>query len=441
VKVFFLTAPLGRPEPPVYPLGAASLIPSLRRHEVAGYDCNLPDHTLDEGLRRARDFGADAVALTFRNVDTTQERDPYTYYPAFRDAAARAREALPGALLVVGGAAFTMHAREIMAEVAAVDVGVAGEGEATLPELLACRGAYRKVRGVWYRDGGTPVATAPREPVDFAALPAPDRHVFAVGGYAAAPFAVGVQTRRGCAFGCIYCTYPGLEGRRVRARGVDDVVAELEGLRLAGVETFSFVDAVWAVPAPAAKQLCREIIRRRLGMKWKAYFDERTFDEELADLALEAGAAEFTFSPDAADDGVLARLGKATRAADLDRTLAVVKPRPRAVVSYSFFINPPGQTARSFGAVIRFYLRGKRRLGRRFLGASFGNIRLEAGTPAYEYAVAAGKVAPAARLLPRTVKELKVLFYHERPLLRWLTRAYVSAWRFKKALARALGRA
>jgi len=440
MKVFLITAPLGRPEPAVYPLGLAYAATALAGHDVAGYDCNLPGRDLAGGLRRAADFRADVVAFSFRNIDTTQERDLYCYYPHFRDAVASARAALPGTLLVAGGAGFTLAPAQIMREVPALDVGVVGEAERTLPAALACGVRFAKVPGLYYRDDGRAVFSGPPAAADFEPSLPPDRKVFALADYAREPFAVGVQTQRGCPYRCAYCTYPSLEGGRVRSRTAASVGDELETLAATGVGTFTFVDAVWGVPAARAKDICRELIRRRLGMKWKAYFAERYFDGEMADLALEAGAAEFTFSPDAANDAVLAALGKDVAAEDLYRTLALVRERPRAVVSYSFFINPPAQNVRSFGDVVRFYLRGKRMLGKRFLGASFGNIRLEPGTAVLARAVAEGRVSPAANMLPRTRRELAPLFYHNRPSLRALSRFYVAAWRLKRLVGRALGR-
>ncbi len=438
MKIFLMTSPLGWSEPVVYPIGPAYLASHLGGHDVDGYDVNLPGRSVAEGLRRAADFDPDVIALSFRNVDTTMERDLYCYYPPFQAAVAAARETLPRAKVFVGGAAFSLYPRQIMEENAAIDVGVVGEGEETFAAALAADGAWAGVPGLLYREGGRVNATPPAGASDFAAAPPPDRRLFPLSEYVAEPFAVGVQTQRGCPHQCAYCTYPVLEGRRVRMRAPRDVGDELEALRLAGVETFTFVDATWGAPPQRAKDVCREIIRRRLDMKWRGYFGEKYLDDELADLALEAGVAEFTFSPDAADDRVLRALDKDLTRADLYRTLDLVKARPGARASYSFFINPPEQTWRSFADVVRFYLRGKRYLGRQFLGAAFGNVRLEAGTPLHERALAEGKVAPDANLLPRTRRELRKLFYHARPSLKLASRLYVILWRAKQFINRGI---
>lgn len=437
MKIFLLTSPLGRREPAVYPLGLASLVPYLRGHDVVGYDANLPGRDWEEGLRLAAD--ADCIAFSFRNVDTTQERDPFVYYPAFAAAVRRARELSPRAIIAVGGAAFSLYPERIMRENPALDLGVILEGEEVFPRSLEAYAAGAAIPGTYVRRGAAVVGGSRATPLDLAAVRAADRTVFPLADYRE-PFAIGVQTRRGCPGGCAYCTYPGLEGRALRARAVADVVAELEALRAQGVETFTFVDAVWSAPPGRAKEMCRKMIERGLGMRWKAYFDERTFDGELADLALEAGAAEFSFSPDAADDEVLRALGKNVAAADLYRTLAILKTRRKAKVSYSFFIDAPGQKVGTFAATVRFYLAAKRVLGRAFLGASFGNIRVGPGAPLYEEVRRKGGIRPNANYLPRTRRELLDLFYHPSRALRAASRIYVLLWQGKKTVQRWLGR-
>jgi len=55
-----------------------------------------------------------------------------------------------------------------------IDVVVEGEGEETLPELLQALEGKRPmgtVRGIWYKDGGRPVKTAPRDFTDLNTQP------------------------------------------------------------------------------------------------------------------------------------------------------------------------------------------------------------------------------------------------------------------------------
>jgi radical SAM superfamily enzyme YgiQ (UPF0313 family) len=55
----------------------------------------------------------------------------------------------------------------------------------------------------------------------------PDRELFDCGSYYRLGGMLNIQTKRGCPFRCIYCTYPGVEGRKIRLRNPDTVVNEI----------------------------------------------------------------------------------------------------------------------------------------------------------------------------------------------------------------------
>ncbi len=64
---------------------------------------------------------------------------------------------------------------------------------------------------------------------------------------------------------------------------------------------------------------------------------------------------------------------------------------------------------------------------------------LRSAPPAlHERALAEGKVAPDANLLPRTRRELRKLFYHARPSLKLASRLYVILWRAKQFINRGI---
>ena len=63
---------------------------------------------------------------------------------------------------------------------------------------------------------------------------------------------VGVQTKRGCPLGCVYCIYPQLEGKRYRLRPPEAIVEEVEKVVVGSkLKHFFFVDSVFNDPAEA----------------------------------------------------------------------------------------------------------------------------------------------------------------------------------------------
>ena len=75
---------------------------------------------------------------------------------------------------------------------------------------------------------------------------------------------VNLQTKRGCPFSCIYCTYPLLEGKEVRLRKVEEVVDEIRHLtQEQGLDYIYFVDDIFNYPPSFAEALCREMVERK----------------------------------------------------------------------------------------------------------------------------------------------------------------------------------
>ncbi|MDI7276392.1 MAG: hypothetical protein QME94_10460, partial [Anaerolineae bacterium] len=71
-----------------------------------------------------------------------------------------------------------------------------------------------------------------------------------------------VQTRRGCAFRCVYCTYPALEGTTYRPKEPALLAEEIEEMaRRTGSRSFEFVDSTFNAPLPYALEVCAELSR------------------------------------------------------------------------------------------------------------------------------------------------------------------------------------
>jgi len=419
MRVLLVQAFLGRFEPPIFPVGLNALARYLvarTEHSVQVLDMNLyrrPYEALSEALLAGE---PEVVGVSLRNVDTTQYRDRFYYFlelPRIVDAIKRWRRDV---LVVVGGPGFSVYAREVMQRVPKIDIGVVGEGERAFAELLANPGRPEQVQGLLFRQGTELMGSSNCQLLDLAEYPDGVDYVVPVEPYSQVEFSVGVESKRGCAQRCVYCVYPFLNGSRIRARPPERIVDEVEMLvREKGVATFQFIDPVFNIPPSHAEAICSEMIRRGLGgdVRWIAWFAERFLTDRLWDLALEAGCAEFAFSPDAFSDRVLEKLGKASRQQDILATFRKALRNQNASVSYNFFISPPGERPSDFFKLLFFFIRSKLRLGARCrVFASY--IRIEPHTRLEEIALQQGVLSPGQSTLPETAKELKSLFYINR---------------------------
>lgn len=401
MKILLVQSWLGGDGPPVYPVGLACLAAALAPgHEVACCDPNVAPDPLGALAQKLREFAPDLVGVSLRNIDSTNTRVSTSYLPPFAQVLNTVRAGFAGPL-VVGGSGFSMFAQALMARYPAINYGVYLEGEGTfaaLADALAGGGDVAAVPSVYRRENGRTVFSRPSAKSDFADLPAPDFTVLPLAPYTAVPWGIGVETKRGCAFSCLYCPYGFLNGRTYRRKAPERVAEELAGLKAQGLGRFTFLDSVFNAPADHAAAVMEAMVRRDLRLSWSAWFTERGLTREFLELARRAGCDTVIFSPDAYGDAALRALDKAVTRAEIDAAYALVRDMACFDVSYNFFKNPPGQTLRDALALLGFIVRARRQLGRR-AHFELSSLRVEPHTALAARATAEGIVAPGADLL------------------------------------------
>ena len=151
MKLLLVQPYLGRPEPPVFPLGLACLAAHLQGHELRAVDLNItpsPAAALRQALAEAR---PEAVLLSLRNVDTTWYGDPFYYFPRFQEQVRQIRAWAPHSRIIVGGSGFSIFAQ-----------GNHGPHSGNRPGLLRRRRGHSPgVAGVSAAPGGFPEPFCP----------------------------------------------------------------------------------------------------------------------------------------------------------------------------------------------------------------------------------------------------------------------------------------
>lgn len=300
---------------PVVPLGVTYIMAST----PAGHDKKLIDlcweaDPLEAVKRELVAFAPDLVAMGMRNIqnsDYSGTRDNLEYY----DRVVAAIRAATPAPLVLGGGGFSVIPRGLM-ERLRPDYAIAGEAELAWRDLLARLASGERdatgVGGVWWRSDGQ-VVQNPAQPAftDLDALPPPDKSQLDA-RYFTEVGTDSIQTKRGCALRCEYCTYPTIEGRAVRQRDPVRVADEMVAAKAQkpGLRHFFIVDSNFNIPPRHAKAVCRELIARRFDTPWTCYANPLGFDAELADLMARAGCVGMEVGSDSGCDDVLERLKK-----------------------------------------------------------------------------------------------------------------------------------
>jgi radical SAM superfamily enzyme YgiQ (UPF0313 family) len=332
---------------PVYPIGLAAIGAAARRagHEVEAIDLCFADDRRALVENAIADFSPEAIGISLRNLDNSAYPENSSYIDDYHALVSWIREATR-APVVLGGAGFTVMPTTILEELHA-DYGVVGEGEQVFPWLLdaiAAGGVRSSPDFACQRvNGGILVSASARlKQLDQAGIP--DRAFFDASRYYDRGGCLNVQTKRGCCFECVFCSYPLIEGTKVRMRSPESVAEEIEELvSRFGVRHIFFVDNIFNFPLAHAKRICAEIARRGLAIEWSGYLNPKFVDEELVQRMAASGCKGVEFGTDSGAATMIANLRKEFDAEDLRRASRLCH-QYGIKFAHSLIFGGPGET-------------------------------------------------------------------------------------------------
>lgn len=296
---------------PVFPLGLAYIARALRGagHSVEAIDlCFSVDgqQELEIVLQR---FQPQVIGLSLRNLDNLTYPNPISYLKEVEEIVQICRRLSP-AKQVMGGSGFSLAPQELIAYLD-IDFGIVGEGEDSFVRLLRSLG-----EGIPISPSSHLLVKGKNFPSSvqgarISSMTAPDRTLFDPRRYLREGGMVNLQTKRGCPFSCIYCTYPLLEGREVRLRNIEEVIEEIRQLvQEQGMDYIYFVDDIFNYPPAYAEALCRHMVRSQLKVRWSAFVNPGFLTEGLLKWMEEAGCAGVEFGTDSGSPRMLRNYGK-----------------------------------------------------------------------------------------------------------------------------------
>ncbi|MDI6759630.1 MAG: radical SAM protein [Candidatus Brocadiaceae bacterium] len=218
------------------------------------------------------------------------------------------KELHPGIPVVTGGLFPTYDWTFCLEQSRDIDIIILGEGEETLASITqglekgcSINEACSPVDGVAWRDGNNIKKNdKTRFLRDLDSLPFPAwhlldlKHCFAnqKNLYELRPPFLTVLSSRGCPYACTFCNMYITHSRKWRFRSPKNFVDELEFLkRKYAVNHFFIADDNFSVDLDRAKDICREILNRRLDICYNASngLSIKTLDKELLSLMKASG--------------------------------------------------------------------------------------------------------------------------------------------------------
>ncbi|NDY72603.1 B12-binding domain-containing radical SAM protein [Desulfobacter hydrogenophilus] len=409
MKVLLISANTFIEPYPVYPLGLDYVTGAIEKdHTVLIADLNL-EKTKADLPRLLADEAPDVIGISIRNIDNTDKTDPKGFIHRYQDLTAtiRAHSLAP---IVLGGSGFSIFPSEIMALLDA-DYGIAGEGE-QLAELLkmiekkiypdrATRTsvAAQTIPGLFVRgESGTgnpgkshtmkqqfPRAFSPQSPhLNF---------------YLTRGGMLNLQTKRGCPFACVYCTYPLIEGRKMRRFDPQEVADTALTLEKAGARYLFITDSAFNADIDHSLAVARAFQKRGVSIPWGAYFAPVTLPDGYFETLKQAGLAHIEFGTESLCDSVLKAYGKTFSQAQAVQThQAAVQAGVH--VAHFILMGGPGETPVTLDQTLERLTTLKKTAIFFYLG-----MRIYPGTPLYDLAIGSGQINEHQSLLDP-------VFYH-----------------------------
>lgn len=326
---------------PVPPLGLCVIAESIsEKYEVKIFDGVFSGNV---GLKDLLlDFRPDYVGFSLRNIDD-MTCDNLTYYVdnVYRDFIEPVKN-LTDVPLIIGGSGFSMYPHEIL-KLYGLHYGIVGEGEDVLSLLL--QSLDNKENRILLPGLITP------DDINFTL------NIKVAGNFIQPPAllhkwldfepyrlrgAYSIQTKRGCGFRCIYCTYPGIEGCNYRLREAVHIVDEMEAAyRRLGNITFEFVDSIFNDPAGHAEGICSEIISRKLRLNMRTMgINPMNSSAKLFELMMQAGFRQIDCTPDSASTQILKNLDKNFSLEHLQQTAILLREADLPAMWFFMFGGP-----------------------------------------------------------------------------------------------------
>lgn len=355
------------------PIGLASFAGALR---VAGFACTVID-AFGEGPARFRVDGPFMIRgltpdeVAGRIPAATQAVVVYALsLVAHRSLVAivravRERSTAPIVVMENSQAVTAYSLRRVQEELydLGVDFVITGEAEERGVRLLAALAggesdaALESIDGIGFRRSGATRYSPPiKRTASLDTVPFPAWDLFPLQNYWKLRYAHGpletrrylpLLTSRGCPYPCRFCVIPETNSLQWRGRSAANVVDEIEHwVRTYGVREFHIEDVDPTVNDRRTREICEELIRRKLDVIWKVASGtkvETMRDESTIELMARAGCRYISISPESGSPRLLKAINKpfdTAHAMRLIGTMNEVGIRSQAC----FVLGYPGET-------------------------------------------------------------------------------------------------
>ena len=298
---------------PVYPLGVSYLATYLNKNlpdcSVEIFDFNID--SFDDCTRFLRSKKFDFIGISLRNIDDTNIFAKNNFILHYKKVMTIVRENSI-APVIIGGPGFSVFPEQIFAKLEP-DYAVHGEGEESFRQLIVALNSgnnrLERIDGLAYRNASGNIQINERK--EYISAPTLQVNDRLAEFYWNKSGMLNIQTKRGCPHNCIFCSYPLVDGSRVRVLDADTIVRNIEELhRGKGINYLFFTDSVFNICNEYNRELAQKIIESGVKIKWGAYFSPGNLTRDDLALYQKSGLTHVEFGSDSFSDAQLEKYGK-----------------------------------------------------------------------------------------------------------------------------------
>lgn len=275
------------------------------------------------------------------------------------ETAKKIKERFPSIKIALVGSHVSVLDKEVMESSQFVDFAARGEYEYTILDLAQGKNP-KDILGLTFRDGANIVRNPDRQPANnLDELPFPARHFLPMESYFEPIFkskrTFRLMGSRGCPYQCTFCLWPQtMYGRKVRFRDPKKIVDEIEHLineYLA--EGLYFEDDTFALIPSRVIEICNEIMKRNIKIKWSCMGRVDTVTEEMLKAMKKAGCYMIRYGVESSSQEILNRTKKGITTEQVAKAFNMAK-ETGIQTHASYTLGLPGETKETLKDTVEF---------------------------------------------------------------------------------------
>jgi anaerobic magnesium-protoporphyrin IX monomethyl ester cyclase len=319
--------------PPLSLLHLGAYIKGNSEHKVEIIDCQPPEWSYNELVQILANKEADIVGITtmtFTLIDCQMTMEVV-------------KKALPNAKIILGGSHVHLYPRETL-DLEGCDYIIQGEGEKPFLAFLhnfPNEEKLKKIDGLAFigKDGQFYENGVASKTTDLDELGFPDRTMLNINNYNSLlgknDIITTMFTSRGCPYKCTFCDRPfspTISGFRWRSAA--HVADEFEACAALGIKEIIIYDDTFTVRKDRVLELCEEIQRRNIKLRWNVRAHVNTINKELLLAMKAAGCDRLHYGVEVGNDRMMKVIKKNANVARVREVVGLTKKLGFEVLCY-----------------------------------------------------------------------------------------------------------